>query len=135
MGVRSDLDASFDFEIVNEFLDHYSMMVESMEVMINDLSKINNYTRSINELFRVFHDIKSATGYFNLLPIARLASFVEDELEALHVVKPPVNEETILWLLDIADIFSSWKNDLKMDNNLTKLRFSLLKIPDLEKRT
>jgi len=39
MGVRSDLEASFDFDIVDEFFDHYTMMVESMEVMIIDLSK------------------------------------------------------------------------------------------------
>ena len=62
MGIRSELDANFDFEIVDEFLDHYSMMVDSMEVMIIDLSKPNMYVRSINELFRVFHNIKSASS-------------------------------------------------------------------------
>ena len=133
MGVRSNLDANFDFEIVDEFFDHYSMMVESMEVMIIDLSKINNYDRSVNELFRVFHNIKSAAGYLNLIPMAKLASFVEDELESLRAAKPPVNEETINWLLDISDMFASWQDDLKLDNDLSKLRFSLLKIPDLEK--
>ncbi len=135
MGVRSDLDADFDFEIVDEFLDHYSMMVESMEVMIIDLSKINNYDRSVNELFRVFHNIKSAAGYLKIVPMAKLASFVEDELESLRAAKPPVNEETINWLLDISDMFASWQDDLKLDNELNKLRYSLLKIPDLEKRT
>ena len=55
MGIRSDLDANFDYEIVDEFLDHYSMMVDSMEVMIIDLSKPNMYKRSTDELFRVFH--------------------------------------------------------------------------------
>ena len=49
MGIRSELDADFDFEIVDEFLDHYAMMVESMEVMILDLSKPNMYKRSIND--------------------------------------------------------------------------------------
>ncbi len=135
MGIRSNLDANFDFEIVDEFLDHYSMMVESMEVMIIDLSKINNYERSVNELFRVFHNIKSASSYLNILPMAKLSSFVEDELEALRSAKPPVNEETINWLLDISDMFASWQDDLKLDNELSKLRYSLLKIPDLEKRT
>ena len=133
MGVRSDLDANFDFEIVDEFFDHYSMMVESMEMMILDLSKINNYERSVNELFRVFHNIKSAAGYLKLIPMAKLASFVEDELESLRIAKPPVNEETVNWLLDISDMFASWQDDLKLDNDLSRLRFSLLKIPDLEK--
>lgn len=133
MGVRSDLDANFDFEIVDEFLDHYSMMVESMEVMIIDLSKPNMYERSINELFRVFHNIKSASGYLQITPMSKLASFVEDELEALRKVKPPISEETINWLLDVSDMFASWQDDLKLDNELSKIRYSLLKIPDLEK--
>ena len=133
MGIRSDLDANFDYEIVDEFLDHYSMMVESMEVMIIDLSKPNMYERSINELFRVFHNIKSASGYLKILSMAKLASFVEDELESLRAKTPPISEETTNWLLDISDMFASWQDDLKLDNSLSKIRYSLLKIPDMEK--
>ena len=133
MGVRSDLDANFDFEIVDEFLDHYSMMVDSMEVMIIDLSKDNMYARSVNELFRVFHNIKSASGYLKITPMNKLASFVEDELEELRKKEPPVNEETINWLLDISDMFSAWQDEIKKDVELSRTRYSLLKIPDLEK--
>ena len=133
MGVRSDLDANFDFEIVDEFLDHYSLMVDSMEVMIIDLSKPNMYERSVNELFRVFHNIKSASSYLKIVPMAKLAAFVEDELEVLRKKSPPVSEETTNWLLAISDMFASWHDDLKMDNELSKIKYSLLKIPDLEK--
>jgi len=133
MGIRSDLDANFDFEIVDEFLDHYSMMVESMEVMIIDLSKPNSYDRSVNELFRVFHNIKSASGYLQITPMAKLSSFVEDELEALRKATPPISEETTNWLLDVSDMYATWQDDLKLDNALSKIRYSLLKIPDLEK--
>ena len=132
MGIRSELDANFDFEIVDEFLDHYSMMVDSMEVMIIDLSKPNMYVRSINELFRVFHNIKSASSYLRIVPMAKLATFVEDELETLRTMDPPISEETTNWLLAISDMFSAWHDDLKMDNELTKIKYSLLKIPDLE---
>lgn len=133
MGVRSDLDANFDFEIVDEFLDHYSMMVDSMEVMIIDLSKPNMYQRSVNELFRVFHNIKSASGYLKLASMSKLASFVEDELEALRKANPPISEETTNWLLDVSDMFATWQDDLKLDNDLSNIRYSLLKIPDLDK--
>jgi len=133
MGIRSDLDANFDFEIIDEFLDHYSMMVDSMEVMIIDLAKPNMYQRSVDELFRVFHNIKSASGYLKILPMSKLASFVEDELETLRKRKPPINEETTNWLLEISDMFSAWHDDLKLDNELSKIKYSLLKIPDLEK--
>ena len=133
MGIKSDLDANFDFEIVDEFLDHYSMMVESMEVMIIDLSKPNMYKRTVDELFRVFHNIKSASGYLKLEPMRRLASLVEDELETLRKMEGPITEETTSWLLSISDMFAQWQDDLKIDNELSKVKFSLLKIPDLEK--
>ena len=133
MGIRSDLDANYDYEIVDEFLDHYSMMVESMEVMIIDLTKPNMYKRSINELFRVFHNIKSASGYLQIMPMNKLASFVEDTLEELRNDKDSVNQETIDWLLQISDMFATWQDDLKLDNELTKIKFSLLKTPDMDK--
>ncbi len=133
MGIRSDLDTNYDYEIVDEFLDHYSMMVESMEVMIIDLTKPNMYKRSINELFRVFHNIKSASGYLQIMPMNKLASFVEDTLEELRNDKDSVNQETIDWLLQISDMFATWQDDLKLDNELTKIKFSLLKTPDMDK--
>ncbi len=133
MGLRSDLDANFDFEIVDEFLDHYSIMVDSMEVMILDLSKPNMYERSVNELFRVFHNIKSASGFLQIQPMTKLAAFVEDALEELRKTNKPVNEETISWLLNISDMFASWQDDLRLDNEITHIKFSLLKLPDLEK--
>lgn len=133
MGIKSDLDASFDFEIIDEFLDHYSMMVDSMEVMILDLSKSSKQRRSIDELFRVFHNIKSASGFLQIAPMSRLATLVEDELEQLRNSDNPVNEETITWLLEISDMFAAWHENFKLDEDLDKVRFSLLKIPDLEK--
>lgn len=133
MGIRSDLDANFDFEIVDEFFDHYSMMIDSMEVMILDLSKATMQKRSIDELFRVFHNIKSASGYLKIEPMSRLSTLVEDELEQLRLNSKPVNEETINWLLEISDMFAAWHENFKFDENLKKVRFSLLKIPDLEK--
>lgn len=133
MGIKSDLDANFDFEIVDEFLDHYSMMIESMEVMILDLSKANMQRRSIDELFRVFHNIKSASGYLKIEQMTRLATLVEDELEQLRSNNKTINEETITWLLEISDMFALWHQDFKMDGKLTKVRYALLKIPDTEK--
>ena len=134
MGVRSELDANFDFEIVDEFLDHYSMMVDNMETLIIDLSKPNMYEQSINELFRVFHNIKSATGYLQIEQMSKLSAFVEDSLDQLRTKHETVNEETINWLLSISDMFAQWNEDLKLDNSLAHIKFSLLKLPDLDKK-
>ncbi|MCD6432884.1 MAG: Hpt domain-containing protein [Sulfurimonas sp.] len=132
MGVRSDLDANFDYEIVDEFLDHYSMMVDSMEIMIIDLSKPNMYRRSVDELFRVFHNIKSASGFLQIEPMLRLSTFVEEALEELRKREKPINEDTVNWLLRVSDMFAQWHDDLKLDNELTHVKYSLLKLPDLD---
>lgn len=133
MGVRSELEANFDFEIIDEFLDHYAMMTEIMEPLIVNLGNPERYHRSIEELFRIFHNIKSASGYLQIDPMARLATFAEDALEQLRQSDKKVNEETITWLISVADMFMQWQEDLKMDNELAKIHFSLLILPDMEK--
>ncbi len=132
MGIRADLDANFDYEIVDEFYDHYTMMVESMEVMIVDLSKPDEYRRSVDELFRVFHNIKSASGYLKIESMNRLSTFVEEVLEELREKNKPISEDTVNWLLEISDIYAKWKDDIQQDNTLSKIRYALLKIPDLD---
>ena len=133
MGITSDLNSNFDFEIVDEFLDHYSMMVESMEVMILDLEKPNKYKRSVDELFRVFHNIKSASGYLEILPMSKLSAFVEDALEELRQTEELPNDDIIAWLLTISDMYAQWQDDFKLDNELSHVKYSLLKTPYLEK--
>lgn len=133
MGIRSTLEANFDFEIIDEFLDHYAMMSEVMESLIIDLGNSERYHRSIEELFRIFHNIKSASGYLQIQPMIRLSTFVEDALEQLRTRDKVVNEETITWLISVSDMFLQWQEDFKMDNELTKIHFSLLILPDMEK--
>ncbi|SFV56144.1 FIG00470219: hypothetical protein [hydrothermal vent metagenome] len=133
MGVRSELEANFDFEIVDEFLDHYALMVDAMELLILDLAKEDMYKRSVEELFRLFHNIKSATGFLRLEMMQKLAAFVESVLEDLRKREKPANDDTINWLLAISDMFATWLKDLQMDKEqLSPIRFSLLKIPDID---
>ncbi len=133
MGIRTSLDANFDFEIVDEFYDHYTMMVESMEVLILDLTKPSKYTMAVDELFRVFHNIKSASAYLKILPMSKLASFIEDTLEELRSTQELDNDEIVTWMLDVSDMFAQWQEDLKFDNELAHIKYSLLKTPDLTK--
>ncbi|MDD5717170.1 MAG: Hpt domain-containing protein [Sulfuricurvum sp.] len=133
MGIRTVLEANFDFEIIDEFLDHYAMMVEIIETLIIDLGNRERYRYSVEELFRIFHNIKSASGYLQIQPMVRLSTFVEDALEQLRTRDKVVNEETINWLINVSDMFMQWHEDLKMDNDLSKINFSLLILPDMEK--
>ena len=132
MGIRSDLESEFDFEIVDEFLDHYALMVESMELLILDLEKESMYKRSVEELFRIFHNIKSAGGFLRLKPMQKLAAFVEEVLEELRNIQGPANDDTINWLLKIRDMFAKWQEDIQNDTKLSSIPFSLLKIPDID---
>ncbi len=132
MGVRRDLEAAYDFEIIDEFLDHYSMMVDVMETLIVDLQKESHFARSVEELFRIFHNIKSASGFLKLEPMTRLATFVEDALEQMRSMQGPANDGTVNWLLEINDMFHTWNDDFKLDNELSKIKFHLLKLPDME---
>ena len=133
MGIRTELEDNFDFEIVDEFLDHYSMMIEIMESLIVDLGSSDRYHRAIEELFRIFHNIKSASGYLQMTPMVRLATLAEDALEELRTRDLVVNDETITWLISVSDMFMQWQEDFKMDNELSKIHFSLLILPDMEK--
>lgn len=132
MGIRTDLENNFDFEIIDEFLDHYAMMIEIMEPLIIDLGNNDRYGRSVEELFRIFHNIKSATSYLKVEPMVRLSTFVEDALEQLRQRDTRANEETISWLISVSDMFMQWQEDFKMDNELSKINFSLLILPDME---
>ncbi len=132
MGVRRDLEDNYDFEIVDEFLDHYAMMVEIMEPLIIELGKSERYTHALEELFRIFHNIKSASGFLKIEPMVRLSTFVEDSLEKMRYQSAPANEEVVNWLISVNDMYIQWQEDLKLDNPMTKIKFSLLKLPDME---
>lgn len=132
MGIRSNLEKNFDLDIVEEFLDHYAIMVDCMENMIIDLEKSDMFKRNISELSRVFHNISSSTSYLNITSISKLATFVNSVLEDIEQNYMKVNEETISWLLSINDLFIAWKNDFDEDNELSHIKYKHIKLPNLE---
>ena len=134
MGVLDKLYEENDFDIVDEFLDHFSLMSDSMEIIIMDLDNPEMYRRSLDELFRIFHNIKSASGFLKIEQMHRLSTFVEEVLEELRNINDVVNEEVITWLFHISDMFTAWGNDLEHDYDLTHIKYLLLKTPDLDKR-
>jgi len=133
MGIRSDLETNFDYEIIDEFLDHFAMMVEIMEPLIIDLGNEGHHRRSVEELFRIFHNIKSASSYLKIEPMMRLSAFVEDALEQLRSKDAAANDETVNWLISVSDLFLQWQEDFKMDNELAKIPFNVLILPDMER--
>jgi chemotaxis protein histidine kinase CheA len=132
MGARQNLEENFDFEIVDEFLEHFSFMLELLEPLIIKLEKKSEYKESIDELFRIFHNLKSASSFLQLESMQRLTTFVEEYLDTLREEEGPANDEVISWLLEINDMLLVWNDDLKLDKELSKIDFSLLKLPDMD---
>jgi len=59
MGLLKSLEIDYSYDIAEEFLSHYALMCDLMEPLIISLSRPDRYAGSINELFRIFHNIKS----------------------------------------------------------------------------
>ncbi len=130
MGIYSDLEVDFDLDIVEDFLNHYAVMCENMEPLIINLNKSEYYESNIGELFRIFHNLKSAGGFLKLEPIVKLSSLAEDVIEEARSMQGPASEEFIDWLLLISDQFEKYREDLE-DNAeyFTVLNPLIIKVP------
>ncbi len=65
--------------------------------------------------------------------MSKLSAFVEDALEELRQTEELPNDDIIAWLLTISDMYAQWQDDFKLDNELSHVKYSLLKTPYLEK--
>ncbi|MBN2964229.1 Hpt domain-containing protein [Sulfurospirillum sp. T05] len=135
MGIFSQMELDFDLEIVEDFMTHYGIMCESMEPLIIGLSKQGLYEENIGELFRIFHNIKSAAGFVRLDPIIKLASLGEEVVEEARLLKGPASEAFIDWLLLTSDQFASYRQDIENDAPyFSMLNPLIIKVPfELEK--
>ncbi len=130
MGVFKKLEGEFDYEIVEEFLGHFSMMLESMDGLIVALKEPAHYTHNINELFRMFHTIKSAAGYLHITPIHKIVTLGEEILEECRNIQGAASDDLINWLLLLSDQLTLYKEDLENDHeNFSKLNKKIIKVP------
>lgn len=130
MGVFEELNRAFDYEIVDEFLDHFDIMNTAMQPAILALQKPEEYDDRINELFRIFHNLKSASAYLKLETMNRLSAFVEDVLEKARKKEGPASEAFIDWLLRVSDQYDRWYADLSHDHErLSPLDFDIFDLP------
>lgn len=113
MGVLDALQKDFDYDIVDEFAGHYSLMCDEMESLMLDLEKPELYAERVDELFRIFHNIKSATGFLQLPRIAKTSELVESVLEEARVSVGPATSDFVNWLLGVYDQFMLWRTELE----------------------
>lgn len=132
MGILSQADIDFDSEIVEEFLAHYEIMKDAMQPAILDLAKPDAYKERIDELFRIFHNIKSATAYLKFEALNRMSAMVESVLETARGKKGPACDEFIDWLLKVSDQFEIWYYNLSNDDErFAPIDFDIFNTPDL----
>lgn len=130
MGILAQLEVDFDIEIVEDFISHYAIMCENMEPLVIGLNKIERYEDNIGELFRIFHNMKSAAGFLKLEPIIKLATLCEDVVEEARILKGPASEEFIDWLLLVGDQFEKYRKDVEQDAEyFTVLNPLIIKVP------
>ena len=116
MGLFSQLEVDFDLEIVEDFISHYAIMCETMEPLIIGLEKEELYENNVGELFRIFHNMKSAAGFLKLEPIIKLATLCEDVAEEARILKGPATDEFIDWLLLVSDQFDRYRMNIEEDD-------------------
>ena len=130
MGILAQLEVDFDIEIVEDFVSHFAIMFENMEPLIIGLNKPERYHDNIGDLFRIFHNMKSAAGFLKLDPIIKLAVLCEDVAEEARLLNGPASEVFIDWLLLVSDQFEKYRKDVENDASFfTVLNPLIIKIP------
>jgi two-component system chemotaxis sensor kinase CheA len=130
MGMLKELEAKFDYDIVDEFMDHFEIMCNAMEPVINRVREEENIPECIEEIFRVAHNLKSAAGFLELQVLHKFATFIEDNLEHIRKRDTAFGEETIDWFYLISDQLNDWYEDLKNDaEEFRKIRIEIFDIP------
>ncbi|SFP68931.1 Hpt domain-containing protein [Hydrogenimonas thermophila] len=131
MGIRARLEEEYDYDIVDEFLDHLDIMTEAMEPTIIALENEASRIEMINELFRIFHNIKSASGFLKIDRIHLLSELAEDLMESVRQNPNSLSEEIIDWLLLVNDQFRAWYTQLENDDELKDINPKILNVPEI----
>lgn len=118
MGILKQLEADYEFDIVNDFLTHYGIMSDLLEPLIIKLSNRDYFDNSVDEIFRIVHNIKSASSFLQLEPLMKLSALSEEILDDLRAYKntnSAASDELVDWLLLVADEFKLYRNDIEND--------------------
>lgn len=131
LGLLGQLELEFDFDIVDDFMTHFNIFCDSLEPVIIALEDEVKYPEKINELFRMFHNMKSASGFLKINQFVNICKIVEDVLEEARAMSGPASDELIDWLLLITDQFIIYKIDFNENNSyLSALNPKIIKIPE-----
>jgi len=126
MGILDKLNEENDPEIVEEFLNQWDYIVDDIDLVIERLE--TDYEESVNELFRIFHSLKSATAFLKLKRVNVFAQLVEDVLESARK-KDKATDELIDWLFMASGQLGIWYDEITHNEELSGIDPKILKIP------
>jgi chemotaxis protein histidine kinase CheA len=126
VGILDKLNEENDPDIVEEFLSQWDYIVDDIDLIIEKLEE--NYEDSVNELFRIFHSLKSATAFLKLHRINIFAKLVEEVLESARKKDKPTNE-LIDWLFIASGQLMKWYNEIVHNQELSTIDPKILKLP------
>jgi len=127
MGVKSELIKNYDDEIVEDFIDHLDVMSGVMEL---NILAMKSDPSKVNELFRIFHNIKSASGYLSITAMNKVAHLAEEILDEVRSNKIEISDALIDWLIIISDQFQRWSEELSFDApQMSKIDRRILNLP------
>lgn len=129
MGILSKIQEESDFEIVDEFIQHYGMMIDSLEVVILSIKDKKRYKKGIDEIFRVIHNLKSASSYLGIEQMKKMCELVEETISVARELDGPASDELVDWLLLISDQLRCWYENLIDDEDLQQVNRHIIKIP------
>ena len=128
MKIQDYLYSEFDTNIVEEFLMMLDIMEDTLDLTIERLNV--DYNETVNDLFRIFHNLKSATGFLKIKRIHNFAHFVEDVLDKARE-NQKANYELIDWLFRVADQFHEWYGNIDRNEELAPLHPDIFKVPKI----
>lgn len=130
MGIKSDLESAYDFDVVDDFIDYLFVFEGSSELTIMNLSKQESFKHAIDEVFRMFHNLKSASSFLHIEPLTKLLTLGEDILDVARECEGPASEEFVSWVLALRDQIVSWQKEILEDRETLSLpNKKVIKIP------
>jgi len=126
MGVLDKLYDENDPDIVEEFVNQWDYIIDEIDLVIERLE--TDYKNSVDELFRIFHSLKSATAFLKLNRINIFAQLVEDVLE--HARKEnKATDELIDWMFLASGQIMQWYKEITHNKELSAIDPRLLQLP------
>ncbi len=108
------LDEELSNELFDMFKDQFEQQLPDMEAYIVALSKQDQYSEAVDNLFRMMHNYKATVGYLSIKSMISLVKRAEELLGTLRTQTGPADESVIDWLLRTKDHFNIWLDEMDL---------------------